>query len=163
MCDPIESLKALWIEERIPIRPGASPEALAEFEARYGVVLPPLLRSYFEAMNGMVASLDDWAYDRDMNRFWPLAEFVPIRDFQNWGAETPAWMGRWFGFADYSINCHAYAIRLSADPDEGGPVALWDFGAGLYSCAPTFARFVEAYLIDRDEIFRMVGELIEGD
>ena len=53
----------------------------------------------------------------------------------------------WFGFADFLINSHTYAVRLTLDPDDGGPVAIPEFNSS--PPFPSFVAFLEAYLAVR--------------
>jgi hypothetical protein len=169
MSDLINRLKARWIADGLTLRPGASPEALGAFEARYRVVLPPAFRSYLAAVDGMTGDQDrDWPTDRYSFCFWGLPALLSVRDYGSYqipsqptGGEESDWTDRWFPFADFLIHSHAYAIRLTADPGDGGPVCLWDFGEGRHHVAPTFEAFLEIYLADSNESFgdrRMFGE-----
>ncbi len=77
------------------------------------------------------------------------------------GREATDWTDRWFPFADFLIHSHAYAIRLTADPDDGGAVCLWDFGQERYLVAASFESFLDIYLAGSDQSFgdrRMFGE-----
>ncbi len=169
MSDLIERLKAKWIADGLTLRPGASTEALGAFESRYGVVLPPAFRSYLAAVDGMTEDQDrDWPSDRHSFCFWGLPALLSVRDYCSYqmpgdptGREGADWTDRWFPFADFLIHSHAYAIRLTADPNDGGTVCLWDFGQERYPVAPSFEDFLDIYLAGSDQDFgdrRMFGE-----
>jgi hypothetical protein len=153
--DTLGRINARWSAEGVPSRPGNPPEALAAFEAKYGVALPPAVRDYFAAVDGTGDHSDD-AY----LRFWPLTEVEPILDYNRWEpAEAQEYVG-WFYFADFMLQSHSFAIRLMPDPADGGAVAHTpdpaDGGAvafergGLFPFARSFDAFLELYLSDRD-------------
>jgi hypothetical protein len=169
MSDLIDRLKARWIADGLTLRPGASPGALDAFEARYRVVLPSAFRRYLAAVDGMTGDQDrDYPSDRYCYCFWGLPALLSVRDY--WSYQVPGqptagdgtdWTDRWFPFADFLINSHAYAIRLTADPDDGGPFCLWDFGQERYAVAPSFEAFLEIYVAGSNQAFgdrRMFGE-----
>jgi SMI1 / KNR4 family (SUKH-1) len=167
--DPIDRLKARWVADGLKLLPGASSEALDAFEARYRVVLPPAFRRYLAAVDGMTGELDrDWPSDRYSYCFWGLPTLLSVRDYRSYempgepmGGDGTDWTDRWFPFADFLIHSHAYAIRLTADPDDGGVVCLWDYGQVRYHVAPTFEAFLDIYLASSNQSFgdrRMFGE-----
>jgi hypothetical protein len=145
MSDPIDRLKARWVADGLTLRPGASSEALDAFEATYGVSLPSLLRDYF-------ASVDGTGDDSDgvFMRFWTLAEFMPIEEYHSCGPGEAVGFENWFYFADFMISSHNFAVRLTSDPTDGGPVMFAD--GGLYPLAPSFSAFLERYLTDRESL-----------
>jgi len=69
-----EQLLRFWSSLGLEIRPGVTEAALAQFEARYGVVLPPDMRTYFMAVDGMNGEVDD----QRMITFWPLEQVKPV-------------------------------------------------------------------------------------
>ena len=143
MFDLIGRLKARWIAERMAIRPGATPEAIDAFEARYGVAMPPDPRAYFATVDGM--NDNDW--DRDhFCHFYPLGRCVPIAEHCERLAHLE-WASRYFLLVDHSIEVFFYAIRLSPDPSEECPVILWDPpGPDRWTFSPSFTSFLERYL-----------------
>jgi hypothetical protein len=142
IADSTERIKQRWAGEGVAIRPGNTSGTLAAFEAKYGVVTPRAFRAYFEAVDG---TGDD--SDGEVIRFWPLAEVMPINeDCQVESAE----LGEWFLFADFMINSHIFAVRLTADPANEAPVASWD--SELIPQARSFAVFLKRYLADRDSL-----------
>ena len=141
----IDRLKARWVADGLIPRPGASPEALDAFEAKYGVALPPLVRDYFAGVDG---TGDD--SDGVIIRFWPLAEVMPIRQYDRREPGEEVEFEGWFYFADFMISSHDFVVRLTSDPDGGGPVK---YSAGpLYHLTPSFASFLECYLSDRERL-----------
>ena len=154
--DSIHEIQARWASEGVPPRPGNPPEALAAFETRYGVILPPAFRDYFARLDGTGEHSDDAHL-----RFWPLAEVEPILQYHRWEpADVPELVG-WFYFADFLINSHTFAIRLTTDPVDGGPVA-YELG-GLFPLAPSFDGFLERYLSDRDTLTYSLAPPRPGD
>src|SRR4051794_30796854 len=155
MSELIDRLKARWVADGLRLRPGASAEALDDFEARYRIVLPAALRDYFEAVDGMTEDLDgdDWPWDSDTYRFWPLSALHPVGEVRTIDRGDPAWADHWFAFADYLINSHALAVRLGSDGADAGPVCLSDFGDVRIPIAPTFEAFLELYLARSMDLF----------
>ena len=112
-----EQLLRFWSSLGLEIRPGVTEAALAQFEARYGVVLPPDMRTYFMAVDGMNGEVDD----QRMITFWPLEQVKPVTE--ELPGEPPE-NACYFLFADFLIWSHGYAIRLSPDPGAANPVVL---------------------------------------
>jgi hypothetical protein len=88
---------------------------------------------------------------------------VSVREFRSGGKEWPDWTDRWFPFADFLINSHAYAIRLTPDPTDGGAVCFWDFADSRNLIAPTFEGFLEKYLARTEHLFGSGLEIDEID
>ncbi len=129
------------------IRPGASPEALTRFEAKYGIILPPEMRELYATFNGMDEMDDSWL------RIHPIEEVVSVCDFDPSWPSGPSWTKHWFLFADYLIDSHAYLVRLSATPGDPGPVVSWGYGEEdkRMVIAHSFAGFLEGYALDKPE------------
>lgn len=115
----LEQLREHWLAQNIEISGGASEEEVAAFERKHGVALPPLFREYVRELNGMAGS----ASDDHFIAFWPLARIQNVaqhnyREYQGDDAQ------QYFIFADYSIESHHYAIRLSPDAAALAPTAF---------------------------------------
>lgn len=148
------SLKHHWLAQGIEINPGVSKEKLTAFESRYRVSLPADLRDYFLTVDGMA----DGFTDNALIRFWSLSEVKPIPE------EAPSFSDpsyvedaeSLFVFADYSIWCHAYAIRLSLTGDSnpifviGDETPLRMFGS--------FSELVSTYLTNADLLVSNIRE-----
>ena len=96
----------------------------------------------------MVEDLDGgpWNWDSAHHRFWPLSAFVSVRDFRGGGPEWPGWSDHWFAFADHLVNSFAFVVRLTAEPSDGGQVAIWDFAEVRSAVTPTFEEFLSLYV-----------------
>jgi hypothetical protein len=139
-----ERLKAHWLAQGLPVRPGVTHEAIASFEARHSVLLPGDLREYLEVANGTGRYTD---MDDNLFCFWSIEEFTPLSEEYPDATcfEEPA---AYFLFADHSINCPAYAIRLSKDRAAGTPILATYSDNREYSChrvVDSFSVFVEVY------------------
>ncbi len=154
MSELIERLKARWIADGLSLRPGATSEALDAFEAKYQVALPPLVRDYFASVDGTGDNSDGVFI-----HFWPLSEVKTIMDYHGWSPDQAAGLEGWFYFADFMISSHDFAIRLTSDPADDGPVMFAD--GELYPLALSFAGFLDRYLADRKSL-RYYFPLIEG-
>jgi hypothetical protein len=121
IADPWNRIIAKWRRSNVAIRPGLSADAIAAFQSRYRIVLPPDVQEYFRAADGTGDEMD-----ADFFRFWPLDEVKPVHE-ELAGAEQFAYADRFaypdcFVFADYSIHCWEYAVKLNSDPTQPAPV-----------------------------------------
>jgi len=143
----IERLMAQWRQQGIDCPAGASPDALAEFESRRGVVLPADMRSYFLAVNGMGPRQE--VFDDAFCSFWPVESVTSVADeFPDRAVDVPG-ADRYFLFADHSLNLPAYAVRLSSDPHAAAPVATLFSDRGAFAMEDvfeSFGAFLERYL-----------------
>lgn len=146
--DPWNRVIKTWRRSQLAIRPGVSAEAITAFQARYRVVLPVDVRDYFLAADGTGDDMDE-----SYNRFWPLAEMKPVHDDL---ADTGPFKypdrfayPECFMFADYSIRCWCYAVKLTADPAQPAPVfrVTGNDPAGE-QMASSFREFMERYAAD---------------
>lgn len=141
----------VWRRSRIVIPHGATANEIAAFEAKYGVVLPPDVREYFIAANGTGNDMDEGLY-----RFWPLAEVQPVHDI----LVSPRFIypdrfayPNCFAFADHSINCCDYALRLTDDPTQPAPVFRVTGSDPLgEQMASSFREFMGRYAESPDSI-----------
>ncbi len=95
------------MKQEIKLNLGASEIELFEFENKYNVHLPEDLKDYFSTVNGF----DDSDADGEYITFLPLEEIEPLSI--NWSQANEA--KSYFIFADYSLSCHVYAIKLTKD------------------------------------------------
>lgn len=134
-------LLAFWRSVGAAVRPGVADAALADFERRHGVALPPAARDYLRAADGMEPDgRDDLFF-----RFLPLAEWQPAAD-QGGPAST-------FTVAENRLGGFSYVIRLgpgSSDFDDA--VTLWD-DDWVRPVAPSLAAFLEVYLAAPARLF----------
>ena len=142
MDDLLAALATHWRATDAEPAAGASEADIHAFEVRHGVRLPADVRSYFQALNGMAA--DTW--DREFIAFWPLARVRTVADELSHHEPTPPPADAFYCFADYSIWCNAYAVRLSADGPAPSEVVAVYGGVALVPVAASFAEFLGAYL-----------------
>ena len=138
-----------WRAEKIEVRSGADPDAIASFERKYGVVLPADVREYFATVDGMNDNnIDDKTY-----RFWRLEEVKPVEDELS-DADGIVCSDRFaypacFVFADYCFHCWDYAVKLTDDPAQSAPVYRVTFGeVPGEQMAASFREFMERYADD---------------
>jgi len=143
------SLKNHWLSQGIEVNPGVSKEELTAFELMYQVSLPADMRDYFLTADGMAQGVSDEA----LIRFWSLDEIKPIPeeapDFSD-----PSYIEdaqSLFLFADYSIWCHAYAVRLSSSGVSNPIVVIG--GESPIRMFGSFSELVKNYLTDADLLF----------
>ncbi len=143
---PIERLRHLWQAQGISVPAGVPESTLVDFQRRHQVILPTDLREYFLGMNGM-GSRD--VFDEEVFCFWPLSEVVSIHDYvpdQSWRFSHSH---QYYLFADVSIECPAFAIRLNSEPEEENTILWVHMDAGTLDVIPafgSFTEFIEAYL-----------------
>lgn len=145
MTELLSAVAAHWRALGIAPAGGASPEEIAAFERRHGMRLPPDVRAYFGALNGA----REEAMDDELVAFWPLQRVRSVADELAHQEPTPPPAGEFFCFADYSIWCNAYAVRLSADGAAPTEVVAVYSGVDLVPAAASFTDFLRAYVSDR--------------
>lgn len=133
-----ESLKQFWSRQNIRLQCGASETELCEFEEKYNVALSDDLKDYFSTVDGFV----DWGCDENVITFLPLSEVLPSS--QTWALEVLD-ADSYFVFADYSISCHVYIIRLRNDLSLSNPVFIV-YDGKPEQIAGSFSEFVQGYL-----------------
>lgn len=145
IADPWNRVIENWRRSKLAIRAGVSNSAIAVFQAKYDVVLPVDVRDYFLAADGTGDEMDDGLY-----RFWPLAEVKPVHEALA-DTEHFSWSDRFsypdcFVFADHSINCWDYSLKLTDDPTQSAPVfrVTFDDPPGE-PMASSFLEFMERY------------------
>ena len=150
-----QRVKHHWLSHNVAFNEGVSADFLADFERRFGVVLPHDMRDYFLAVNGMQEDVTD----DEMLRFWPLEEVKPLPSGAPGYAtadyiDTPESI---FLFADYSLWAHAYAIRLSASELSKNEIFIigGDYPILLFQ---SFSELVESYLADKRLMFARQNE-----
>jgi hypothetical protein len=107
-----------WQTQNIPIRAGVRLSAVIEFESKYNVVMPDDVRDYFMAVDGT----GDETADEFLNRFWPLAEVKPVHEELKAIHPDQISYSDCFVFADHFIWICRYAVKLTRDPNQPGPV-----------------------------------------
>ena len=146
--DQITRLIARWKAHGIDCLAGVPRAEVEAFEALRNVILPPDMRAYFLAVNGM-GQLG--MCDEDLFSFWPLQQLITIaEDLPDRSARFPE-SSHYFMFADHSISLPTFAIRLSANLAEPNPVAsvFSDFGAfEVENFFDSFTDFLNHYLDD---------------
>jgi hypothetical protein len=146
--DLIARLISRWESHGIRCPAGVTPAEIEAFEAARSVTLPPDMRIYFLAVNGMGVF---GTCDNDWFSFWPLEGVITIFERLPNRSSPLADASRCFMFSDHSIGLPTYAIRLSADCAEPNPVmtVFSDSGAFEVTVAfDSFSDFVNQYLDD---------------
>ena len=138
-----ESLKQFWSRYNIKLRRGASETELREFEDKYNVLFPDDLKDYFATVDGFDGSVN-WMTDENVITFLSLAGVLPSSGA--WSLETPD-ADSYFVFADFSLSCHVYMIRLRDDSSLGNPIFIAR-DEKPEQIAGSFSEFVQGYLAD---------------
>lgn len=110
----IEQMVARWREERVALNPGATSLQLESLERFLGIPLPPDLRGFYSAANGM----EDYHYDPRMVCMWSTERIARERNILEGEDE-------WGAFRDIAIAdviFHAWHFRLRVRQDERPPV-----------------------------------------
>ena len=108
-----------------------TPDDIKAFEAQHGVHLPPFIADYFLTVNGTKEG--QWAMeDEDLISFWHLDQVQTLEG------------GHLFVFADWSIDAHSWAVRLTGDATAPAPIVITY--EPPQQIAGTFEEFLDAYL-----------------
>jgi hypothetical protein len=149
MHDLLTLIRNRWYRLGAEPRTGVSAEEIAAFERRHSVRLPASVRSFFEFTDGMTEGLTDeeligfWSLSQLGNVPAVLSDFRGIPDYGTIAANLPGGQS-YFVFADYSIWCHVYAVRLTDDSGQPADV-IWICGAKWCSLYSSFEAFLHAY------------------
>jgi len=144
-----------WNLEVVTPDAQATGDAIAAFENRFALTLPPDVRAFYERFNGLLDM------DGDLNRFWPIAELDTVPAIVEPYSGIPDYSGivkrlpdpdRYFAFADHSIWVCVYAMHLSDHPDSDTTIVWIADGNTFDILADTFAGFWELYLTSPDRI-----------
>lgn len=135
-----DRLQSFWASVGAASRPGAPRAAIDAFEKRHAVALPPDLRDYFLAVDGMEPDgRDDLFF-----RFLPLSECLPVADR---GGPPSS-----FAVVEHRLGGFTYVIHLDAKPPIADVVSLWDDDE-VWPVAPSFAAFLDCYLREPRKLF----------
>ncbi|MBA3315577.1 MAG: SMI1/KNR4 family protein [Planctomycetota bacterium] len=139
-----QRLKARWIAEELQPRPGVSVDDLDAFETTHGIRLPDDLRNYLRIVNGTGKYSE---MDQSYHCWWSLEEWKSVEE--KWpreglidGANTT------YLFADHSIECPTYGIRLAATNEANEIIAIFSDKRpfDVYVVADSFTELMERYL-----------------
>lgn len=151
----IDRLAKLWNLDDVAPDSRETGDAIAAFENRFAVTLPPDVREFYERFNGLVDM------DADLNRFWPIDELGTVPDIVEPYFGIPDYSGianrlpdakHYFAFADHSIWVCVYAVHLSDNPDTDTTIVWIADGNTFDILAETFSEFWELYLTSPDRI-----------
>jgi hypothetical protein len=104
----LQQLIVKWRSEGVRLNPAGSPATLSKLERCLGVPLPPDIREFYSAADGM----PDLEYDPRQLSFWSIDRIVsepPRRP-----VSTAAGI-REIGFADFLIESHYHVFRVTVD------------------------------------------------
>ena len=138
----LNAVASLWRTEGVEPHGGATPETIRAFEQRYNVQLPEEVRAYFAHLNGM----PERGCDSEFVQFWPLERVRSVADELRHQEPVPPSAEQYFCFADYSVWCNAYAVRLSADGAGPADVVAVYSGTDLIPAASSFSEFLRQYI-----------------
>ena len=135
-----ESLKQFWMQQGgIKLKLGASETELLTFENKYDVRLPEDFKDYLSKVNGF----DDSDVDEEFIIFLPIDEIEPLSI--NWSQSPEA--KSYFIFADWSISCHVYAIKLTKDTKFDNPIIIgFNDNKSPTQIADSFSEFAQSYI-----------------
>jgi hypothetical protein len=147
MNDLLSTVAAKWRSNGATPNGGASAHEIEAFEAQCGIRLPSDVRAYFALLNGM----DDNALDADLINFWSLKRVRSVAEEFAHQEPAPPPANTFFCFADYSVWCNAYAVRLSENGSEPAPVVAVYSGVDLIPSSESFVAFLRAYVSSAPE------------
>ena len=142
-----------WTKLNLPIRAGVTPEQIAEFEQKYQVVLPADLSEFLQTVDGTGQEESD----EYLTSFLSLSEIVPVHEWldDSRGVVHPDRFAYpdCFVFIDYCLSAWAYAVRITSDPADPGPVyRVMEGGSRGQLEARSFREFMIKYASDPQSI-----------
>jgi len=145
MSELIERLRQHWLDQGITLGNGASEFEVGRFESKYNIALPDDFREYLLSISWPVFE-ERWEIDDYLISFWSIDRIKNLKEkyphFKNSEAES------YFIFADYSLSCHTYAIRLQ-QKEAITPIFFTCYIAPDYpiiQIAFSFTEFLERYI-----------------
>jgi hypothetical protein len=151
----VSRLVAHWKSQGITTLRGNTEEALIEFETRHSIRLPPDIREYFRATDGMPPRARQLGCDTEGFFFWPLREVKPVPVVCKSETIQPIddeRLDKFFVFADYFGWSWAYAIDLSG-PESGDHSVIHVGTLKPKTVAHSFSEFLELYLKDAPDLY----------
>jgi hypothetical protein len=108
-------LRDRWTGQGLIVNPGASIQALDDFEVAHRLTLPDELRRYLQLMNGLTG------HDQEHFSFWPLVKMCTVAERYGTDAavENP---DETIIFADFLVSSIEYAIGRAAGPQPTATV-----------------------------------------
>lgn len=149
----LERLAEYWRSIGAGANRGASDEEIAAFESRCSVSLPGTVSQFYRRFNGIVG------WDENLIAFWPILEIGSVPEKLSDWRGSPDYGGiekslpdseSYFVFADHSIWCHVYAVRLNSDPCAPTPVVWIGSGTTWEKLADGFEEFIDLYIANPD-------------
>ena len=105
----IDRMLERWQAERVALNPGASALQLESLERLMGGPLPPDVRSFFSAANGM----QDYQHDLRMVSMWSIERTVRERNIQEGEDEWGAYQD--IAFADVIFSAWHFRFRVRTE------------------------------------------------
>jgi hypothetical protein len=148
--DVLSTIRERWIRLESEPRAGVSDDDVIAFEKRHSVRLPESVRNFYTFVDGMA----DYLTDEQLISFWSLARLDSVPALLSDCRGTPGYAGiekhlpdasSYFVFADWSIWCHMYAMRLTTDPHQPADVIWIGNGNLWYRLANSFNEFLWNY------------------
>ena len=135
-----------WQATGIPLNVGASAEQIAAVEQQCGMRIPDVLRSLYQAANGMAHEESDLQFFS----FWPVEQLV---------SEATAWRvpagESVLLFGDFLMASHAYAVRCAGL--EAGSVHIFA-GDRFEKVADSLNDFFAAVVGDASRVGLLGGD-----
>ena len=144
----ILQLKQSFIDEGIEVNPPASPEAIAEFEKKYSVKLPEVLKHYFLEFNGT----GEANFGNNNFAFFSLDEVKLVREIMSETEPDKDAYPDCYVFSDYLCWCWGYAVQLDDEGIDGFVLQVSGTQPPPRLISTSFRAFVEDYLNDSDRL-----------
>jgi hypothetical protein len=147
----IERLRQHWLNQGIALGNGASETQVEELESKYHIVLPDDFKEYLLSISWPVFE-ERWEIDDYLISFWEINRIKNLKEkyphFKNSEVES------YFIFADYSLSCHTYAIKLQQKVAIT-PIFFTCYIAPDYpiiQIASSFTEFLERYIANDERM-----------
>lgn len=147
--EPWAAIVAYWRRYGLPIRPGVTLDSIKAFEEKYQVALPSDFAEYLRAVDG--TSFNE--SDENVLSFLSLAEIRPVHEVldESGGVVYPDRFAypNCFVFADYLISSWLYAVQITSDSTNLGPVyRVTASEAPMRMESASFREFMTRYAAD---------------
>lgn len=145
----IERLKNSFIRDKVAINTPSSILEVREFEKKYGVKCPDILKEYFLSFNGSGCG----NFGANGFAFFSLLEFKPVNEDLGIDSNDQEIYRDYFVFSDYLVWCWGYAVKLDNKGSDGPVVQVADTTVLPRKMANSFSEFIEIYLSNSDHLF----------
>lgn len=151
--EPWATIISYWRRYGLPIRQGVSLESIKAFEEKYQVALPSDFAEFLQAVDGTGINESD----ENILSFLSLSEIRPLHEVldESGGVVYPDRFAypNCFVFADYLMSSWLYAVQITSDATNLGPVyRVTASQAPVHMEAASFREFMMKYAVAPESV-----------